>query len=173
MSDKFQMLNPRASIDMHSPEPISPSPSTPSSGSPPPEEANFNSQSYFSNLASHVTTALGRGSAGSSSSSKRRLPVSSYVTGPSDRDSKARKKSGDAGRSNSQYDGPREVASRKDKDELVDGGTVEWLRKGGLGWIAGDRPLLAGILTDLSVFYRNWRPFLRTGCQVLINLSHI
>ena len=130
---KFFIVEP--SVNMNSSEPISPSPSTPSSGSPPPEEeANFNSQSsgsYLYNLASHVTTALGRGSA-APSSSKRRLPGSSYATVLSDRDPKARKKSGDAGRSNSQYEGPREVAARKDhKDELVDGSTVEWLRRGG------------------------------------------
>jgi len=93
------------------------------------------------------------------------LPVSSYATGPSDRDSKARKKSGDAGRSNSQYDGPREVASRKDKDELVDGGTVEWLRKGGLGWvtyISGDRP---GYLLTFLSFIEIGDPFLEPGVK--------
>jgi len=134
-SNRTIQIHRRASVNMNSSEPISPSPSTPSSGSPPPEEeANFNSQSsgsYLYNLASHVTTALGRGSA-APSSSKRRLPGSSYATVLSDRDPKARKKSGDAGRSNSQYEGPREVAARKDhKDELVDGSTVEWLRRGG------------------------------------------
>jgi len=144
------MLNPRASIDMNSPEPISPSPSTPSSGSPT-EEANFNSQSstsYLSSLASQVHTALVRGSA-NSSSSKRRLPGSSHAASSSDRDTKARKKSGDAGRSNSQYEGPREITSKKDKDELVDSSTVEWLRKGGL-YIAESMSLV-GILTP-SVF---------------------
>jgi hypothetical protein len=119
---------------MNSPEPISDS--TSSTSSPPPEEATYHpssNTSYLANFTSHITSTLARttGVGGSSSSSKRRLPGSSYASGPSDRDPKARKKTGDAGRSNSQYEGgPRDISSKKDKEELVDSGTVEWLRKG-------------------------------------------
>ena len=125
---------------MNSPEPISPSVSTSSTGSPPPEEVTYHSSpnvGYLSSLTSQITSTLARttGVGGSSSSSKRRLPVSSYASGPSDRDTKARKKTGDAGRTNTQYEGgPRDVSLKKDREELVDTSTVDWLRKGDITW---------------------------------------
>ncbi|KAF9532851.1 hypothetical protein CPB83DRAFT_846480 [Crepidotus variabilis] len=112
---------------MNSPEPISPSNSTPSSGSPPPEEVNFQAQpnaGYLSNLTSHISATFGRGG----SSSKRRLPAGgSFGASGSDRDPKTRKKTGESARMGSQYDGPRDV--KKEKEELIDNSTVEWLRK--------------------------------------------
>ena len=114
---------------MNSPEAVSPSDST-SSGSPPPEEVYQSSTGYLSNLTSQITNTFAR-TTGVGGSSKRRLPGSSFAPGPSDRDPKARKKTGDAGRNNSQYEGgPREISTKKDKEELVDTGTVDWLRKG-------------------------------------------
>jgi len=105
-----------------------------SSESPPPEEVIYQSSSnagYLSNLTSHITNTLARTTGVGGSSSKRRLPGSSFASGPSDRDPKARKKTGDTGRNNSQYEGgPRDISTKKDKEELVDTGTVEWLRKG-------------------------------------------
>lgn len=122
---------------MNSPEPICPSDSTSSTGSPPPEEVAYQFSphaSYFANLTSQITSSLARtAGVGGSSSSKRRLPGSSYTSGPSDRDAKARKKTGDTGRGNPQYEGSlRDVSTKKDREELVDSGTVEWLRKGNI-----------------------------------------
>jgi len=117
---------------MNSPDLISPSDSN-SSDSPPPEEIYQSSSniSYLSNLTSHITNTLARTAGVGGSSSKRRLPGSSFASGPSDRDPKARKKTGDTGRNNSQYEGgPRDTSTKKEKEELVDTGTVEWLRKG-------------------------------------------
>ncbi len=124
-------------IAMNSPEPISPSASTSSSSSPPPEEVNLQpASSYLSSLTSHLTTTFNvRNVVGgsSSSSSKRRLPAgSTYGPGQSDRDPKTRKKTGDASRSNTLYEGLRETATKKDKEELIDSNTVEWLRRGGV-----------------------------------------
>jgi len=121
-------------IAMNSPEPISPSASTSSSGSPPPEEASLQpAPSYLSSLTSHLTTFNVRNAVGgsSSSSSKRRLPAgSTYGPGQSDRDPKTRKKTGDASRTGTLYEGLRETAPKKDKEELTDSNTVEWLRRG-------------------------------------------
>jgi len=119
----------KLTLTMNSPpDPGSPSPSTPSSGSPPPEEANFQPQSnagYLSNLTSHISATFG-----GSGASKRRLPAgASFGAASSTRDAKTRKRTTE-NRSNSQYDGPRDPAMKKEKDELIDNSTVEWLRKG-------------------------------------------
>ncbi|CAA7271007.1 unnamed protein product [Cyclocybe aegerita] len=112
------------------PEAGSPSPSTPSSGSPPPEEATFQPNtgaSYLSNLTSQITTAFG-----GSSSSKRRLPTgSSFGASSSSRDAKTRRK-GEPGRSGgSNWPGELKETggSKKEKDELIDNALVEYLRK--------------------------------------------
>lgn len=155
-------------VAMNSPEPISPSASTSSSGSPPPEEVTLQpSSGYLSSLTSHLTTAFVRNTAGgpSSSSSKRRLPAgSTYGPGQSDRDPKTRKKTCDIGsRNNTLYEGQRENVAKKDKEELIDSNTVEWLRKGVIFKI----PLRIVHLISIS---RNRGSFLRTGLQILISV---
>ncbi|KIM48587.1 hypothetical protein M413DRAFT_81723 [Hebeloma cylindrosporum] len=114
---------------MNSPPEIgSPSPSTPSSGSPPPEEAYQQipanaSSSYISNLTSHIGAAFG-----AQSSSKRRLPTgSSFGAASSSRDTKTRRRAAEPGRTGG---GPWESSSgKKEKDELIDTALVEYLRK--------------------------------------------
>jgi hypothetical protein len=115
---------------MNSPPEIgSPSPSTPSSGSPPPEEAYQQtivntSSSYISNLTSHIGAAFG-----GQSSSKRRLPTgSSFGAASSSRDTKTRRRGAEPGRT---VGGPWEPSGgKKEKDELIDMALVEYLRKG-------------------------------------------
>ncbi|KAF8237712.1 hypothetical protein L208DRAFT_1356013 [Tricholoma matsutake] len=111
------------------PEPGSPSISTPSSGSPPPDEINPQSSnaSRLMDLASHITASF-------SSSSKRRLPGgSSFGASASNRDHKTRRR-GDSGRNQAtggsagNWDGLKE--GKKEKDEnLIDSHIVEHLRK--------------------------------------------
>ena len=110
---------------MNSPGPASPSTSTPSSGSPPPEEASSyapatGSSNYLSNLTSHITATLGT----SSSSSKRRLPTGSSF-GAASRDSKTRKRA-DPGRS--AWGSGKEPGAKK--DDLLDPVLVDYLRRG-------------------------------------------
>jgi len=119
---------------MNSPDPASPSASTASSGSPPPEETSphvpTGNISYLSSLTSHITATFGGGP--NSSSSKRRLPGgSSFAAASSARDSKTRRR-GEPGRSgNTAWDGGvKESGGKKEKDELLDQGLVEYLRKG-------------------------------------------
>ena len=108
------------------PDPGSPSVSTPSSGSPPPDEINPQSSnaSRLMDLASHITSSF-------SSSSKRRLPVGSSFASSSNRDHKTRRR-GDSGRSmgasGGNWDGLKE--GKREKDELIDIHIVESLRKG-------------------------------------------
>jgi len=111
------------------PDPGSPSPSTPSSGSPPPEEVNFQpnpGSSYLANFTSHISATF------SGNSSKRRLPAgSSFGAASSARDAKTRKR-GESGRQNSSaaWEGLKESAGgKKEKDELIDNALVEYLRK--------------------------------------------
>ncbi|KDR73713.1 hypothetical protein GALMADRAFT_251521 [Galerina marginata CBS 339.88] len=110
------------------PDPGSPSPSTPSSGSPPPEEVNFqqNTSSYLANLTSHISATF------SGNSSKRRLPAgSSFGAASSARDAKTRRR-GESGRQNTSttWEGLKEsVGGKKEKDELIDNALVEYLRK--------------------------------------------
>lgn len=115
------------------PDPGSPSPSTPSSGSPPPEEVNFQpahtGRSYIENLTSQISTAFAGGS-----SSKRRLPTGSFGVGSSARDAKTRRR-GESSRQNptsTVWEGMKEATGgKKEKDELIDNALVEYLRKGG------------------------------------------
>ena len=115
------------------PDPGSPSPSTPSSGSPPPEEANFqpanSGRGYIENFTSQLSNAFG----GGSSSSKRRLPTGSFGAGSSTRDAKTRRR-GESSRQNTTtatWDGMKEASGgKKEKDELIDTALVEQLRKG-------------------------------------------
>ncbi|KAF9469388.1 hypothetical protein BDZ94DRAFT_1244331 [Collybia nuda] len=117
------------------PEPGSPSLSTPSSGSPPPEEINAQasgstSTHLMNTITSHLTSTF------SGSSSKRRLPGGSgYGASSSNRDPKTRRR-GDTGRGQggdrsgggSNWDNSKETG-RREKDDLVDNGIVEFLRK--------------------------------------------
>ena len=113
------------------PDPGSPSVSTPSSGSPPPEEVNTNpsNASRIMDLASHITSSF-------SGSSKRRLPGgSSFGSSSSNRDHKTRRR-GDSGRlaasggSSANWEGLKE--GKREKEDLIDHQIVEYLRKGRL-----------------------------------------
>ncbi|KAF8197596.1 hypothetical protein BJ912DRAFT_846159 [Pholiota molesta] len=116
------------------PDPGSPSPSTPSSGSPPPEEEAYaantaGSTNYLANLTTHIGAAF----SGSGSSSKRRLPSGAFGSGGSARDAKTRRR-GESGRAGSTTwdsgvkDGGA-TGGKKEKDELIDTALVEYLRK--------------------------------------------
>lgn len=122
---------------MNSPlEPGSSSPSTPSSGSPPPDEveqaqASSRNATTAAKLASAIATTAGP--------SKRRLPNSGFGAASNTRDAKSRKREDfGGGRERGERDkrggGDREGwvdgKGRRDKDELVDGGLVEHLRTG-------------------------------------------
>jgi len=115
------------------PDPASPATSTPSSGSPPPEEASSyvpaTASNYLSNLTSHITATFVGGSS-SSSSSKRRLPTgSTFGAASSTRELKTRKR-GEPGRSGgTAWEGIKESGGKKEKDELLDQALVEHLRK--------------------------------------------
>ena len=135
---------------MNSPDPASPTYSTPSSESPPPEEANYQpsqNPAQLAQLANQVAASLSNGgNAGSSpvgpgpsasgsapaatvaSSGKRRQPHNISVR---DRDVKSRRRepraSGSIGTWESQ--GGKE-GGRKDKEEFTDVHIVEKLRKG-------------------------------------------
>jgi hypothetical protein len=111
------------------PDPGSPSVSTPSSGSPPPDEVNTqpSGTSRLMDLASHITSSL-------SSSSKRRLPTGSSFGASSNRDHKTRRR-GDSGRhpvtggTSGNWDGLKE-GKREKEDHLIDNHIVDYLRKG-------------------------------------------
>ncbi|KAF8891368.1 hypothetical protein BD779DRAFT_1514873 [Infundibulicybe gibba] len=107
---------------MNSPlEPGSPSPSTPSSGSPPPEEVNPQASSggasHLLNLASQVTSSL------SGASSKRRLGGSGPSASTSNRDPKSRRR-GESNRGG--WDIGKDSGK---KEDLVDSSLVDQLRK--------------------------------------------
>ncbi|KAF9053137.1 hypothetical protein BJ165DRAFT_1445686 [Panaeolus papilionaceus] len=124
------------------PDPGSPSMSTESSGSPPPEEINFSldapnqessGQGYLSRLAA-LTPGISRTSEASSGGSKRRLPTgSSFGAGGSSRDAKTRRRGDSSGTGRVNWEGgmTREPSGgpRKEKDDLIDSGLVELLRK--------------------------------------------
>lgn len=125
---------------MNSPtEPGSPSPSTPSSGSPPPDELEQIQTSRGGSILGKFTNSFTGGNS-SASPSKRRLPGgSSFAAASNTRDAKTRRKEDGMGMRDrdslrerrSGGDGWADGKSRKDKDELVDGALVEHLRKGG------------------------------------------
>ncbi|KAF4614678.1 hypothetical protein D9613_002556 [Agrocybe pediades] len=121
------------------PDPGSPSSSSPSSGSPPPEEANFQppagTNSYLSNLTSHISNTFG-GGGGPSSAPKRRLPSgAAFGAAASARDAKTRRRGENSnGRQGGQmplaWDGPpKDPSGKKEKDELIDNALVDHLRK--------------------------------------------
>src|ERR1700734_3789767 len=126
---------------MNSPtEPGSPSPSTPSSGSPPPDEIEqIQADSRGGSILGKFAHSLTSGS--SSSPSKRRLPGGSgFAAASNTRDAKTRRREdgmgmGGGGRDRDRRGGDREAwqegKGRKDKDELVDGALVEHLRRSG------------------------------------------
>ena len=139
---------------MNSPEPGSPTYSTPSSESPPPEEANYQppqNAAQLAQLATQVTAGLsnsgnvgspigtgpigtGPSASGSNSaativsSSKRRQP---YNVSARDRDVKTRRREPRAGGSVGTWEsqGGKE-GGRKDKEEFIDAHVVDKLRKG-------------------------------------------
>jgi hypothetical protein len=134
------------------PDPGSPTDSTSTSGTPPPEEisqANAQTESRSSGLglfqlANQITATF-------SGSSKRRNPSggSSSTAAPL-RDSKLRRK-GDASRSTWDARGESQ-ATKKEKDELVDANIVEYLRKGRIKCYCRSHKLR-------HFLPRNWRSF--------------
>jgi hypothetical protein len=107
-------------------EPGSPAASTPSSGSPPPEEFPEESQSKSSSWASTLTNALNpRGLA----PGKRRQPPAGSSVGSSARDPKSRRREEGNVRKQSNGPGGAVWGEGKSKDELVDLALVERLRK--------------------------------------------
>ena len=116
------------------------SPESSSSGSPLPEEASpvaGSSSSYLSNFASHITT-IGNFSSGPS---KRRLPQgSSFGAASSTRDPKTRRRErGEPGRPGWEKEsgGGGNMGKKEPKDDLLDQGLVEHLRKGVLCFLLG------------------------------------
>lgn len=118
------------------PDPGSPSLSTPSSGSPPPEEINTQaSGSASAQFLNTITDRLSSTFAGGSS--KRRLPGGSgYGASSSNRDPKSRRRGdtgraqgGDRGGGGSTWETAKDT-NRREKDDLVDNSVVEYLRKG-------------------------------------------
>ena len=105
--------------------------STSSSESPPPEEvspaAGGSSSSYLSNLTSHITN-IGN----FSGPSKRRLPQgSSFGAASSTRDPKTRRRERERGEPSRPGHTAWEKEPKKEpKDDLLDQGLVEHLRKG-------------------------------------------
>ncbi|KDQ33047.1 hypothetical protein PLEOSDRAFT_1099030 [Pleurotus ostreatus PC15] len=108
------------------PEPASPSTSTPSSGSPPPEEINFQvpeSQSSGSFAAGGDRATLGPAGA----SSKRRLPAGGSFGNASSRDPKSRRR--DDPRKYGSGGGPNWAEGpKREKEDLVDQHVVDLLR---------------------------------------------
>lgn len=107
-----------------------------SSGSPPPEEVSpttGGSSSYLSNFASHITT-IGN----FSGPSKRRLPQgSSFGAASSTRDPKTRRRERERGEPSrpghtgwDKESGGGGLGKKEPKDDLLDQGLVEHLRKG-------------------------------------------
>lgn len=151
------------------PEPASPALSTPSSGSPSPEEINAtyqSSTSTTSNLLNLVTSTL-------SPSSKRRLPGSGAFGGGSSRDAKSRRRE-DPRRmavregTGGNWEG-KESSGRKEKDDLVDAHIVDWLRKG--TYNIALRSMSARLMI-VSGLYRNWRSFLRVSTVHVLQHYH-
>lgn len=116
------------------PELDSPSPSTPSSGSPPPDE---DAQMQLlgpnlTNIATHLSD-LTAAFSGGSSPSKRRLPGSSFGAVSSSRDPKTRRREESRRGGGSTYWESKEGGSgRKEKDDLIDVTVMEDLRRGEL-----------------------------------------
>ena len=128
-----------------------------SSGSPPPEDvsttAGGSSSNYLSNFASHITT-IGN----FSGPSKRRLPQgSSFGAASSSRDPKSRRRERERERGEpsrpghtgwDKESGCLPVGKKEPKDDLLDQGLVEHLRKGVFGFFFFSfLPLLACVLS--------------------------
>ena len=141
------------------------SPESSSSGSPPPEEASpvMSGSSYISNFAGHINT-IGN----FSGPSKRRLPQgSSFAAASSTRDPKTRR------RERGEPSRPGHVVWEKEsgglgkkepKDELLDQGLVEHLRKGVLLFsffflFSFFLFLLECFNVYIMIFFRDWRSF--------------
>ena len=120
---------------MNSPDHDSPA-STSSSESPPPEEV-APVTNYLSNLTSHITNI---GSLSGPSQAKRRLPPGpSFGAASSDRDHKFRRRErgGGGGGGGGERGEPSrpghtawETGKKEPKDDLLDPGLVDYLRKG-------------------------------------------
>ncbi|KAJ7574585.1 hypothetical protein C8J56DRAFT_978656 [Mycena floridula] len=102
--------------------------STPSSGSPSPEETGVSynqTGSTTSTLLNFVTSSLSPGS------SKRRMPAASHFSSASNRDSKSRRRE-DSRRGMGGGGGAwesKDLAGKRDKEELVDNQIVDYFRK--------------------------------------------
>ncbi|TFK63347.1 hypothetical protein BDN72DRAFT_775992 [Pluteus cervinus] len=112
---------------MHSPMDDSPS-STPSSGSPPPEEVTYTGPTQ--GVASQFVNLIASGFAGAA---KRRLPTGpTFASSASSasRDPKPRRRA-DPTRAGSghTWEGHSLEKGRREKDELIDNSIVEYLRK--------------------------------------------
>lgn len=136
---------------MHSPMDDSPS-STPSSGSPPPEEVAYTGANQ--GVASQFVNLITQGFAGAA---KRRLPAGTSVSTSAARDSrdpKARRRA-DPTRTGSghAWESHTLEKGRREKDELIDNNYVEYLRKRRCSlyyeWVC-----FRGLMFD---FYRDWR----------------
>jgi len=119
----LQSSLPACSRQMHSPDADSSS-SSPASESPPPEDhyQPSGAAGHILNLASHISSSF----AGSGSPSKRRLPGgSSFAAASSTRDPKSRRR--EEPRRGGTWEGKE--GGKREKDDLVDNGIVEYLRK--------------------------------------------
>ncbi|KAI6114374.1 hypothetical protein F5141DRAFT_1213544 [Pisolithus sp. B1] len=115
---------------MNSPEPSSPVSSDSSAGTPSPDDfqSPVNNRDQQRILTAVNTQQLTMGPMQSpTGSSKRRLPVGSFHEGPSLRDAKSRRREDTASGPSGQVRG--DYVSRRDKEDLVDTGLVEQLRK--------------------------------------------
>ncbi|KAH6902731.1 hypothetical protein BKA70DRAFT_1304385 [Coprinopsis sp. MPI-PUGE-AT-0042] len=120
---------------MNSPgEPISPSPSTPSSATPPNEEVGFqgtqggsDSKGFMSSLTSSLSHFAGGGS------SKRRLPAGgSFGQSSSNRDLKSRRRENTGSRmGTADWEGKQSsgAGAKRERDDLLDPHLVDYLRK--------------------------------------------
>jgi hypothetical protein len=106
-------------------DPGSPTLSTPSSGSPPPDEIPEETQksSWTSSLAHALSPRA-------SAPGKRRQPPGGGPAGPSSRDTKSRRRDEGAGRKQTGTSGWTEGKQKGDKDELVDIALADSMRKG-------------------------------------------
>jgi hypothetical protein len=115
---------------MNYPEPGSPAPSTPSSGSPPPDELPDETQIKTSSWASALAGALNPRVL---APGKRRQPPGGGPAGSSTRDAKTRRRDEGAVRKQGSS-GPGTAGwtegKQKEKDELLDVALAERMRKG-------------------------------------------
>jgi hypothetical protein len=115
---------------MDSPGPISPGLSTPSTGSPPPEEIIYqpsgeSDKGFLGSLTSQLTSFAG----GGSSSKRQRIGGSSYAATSGARDPRSRRRENSGRADTGHWDG-KGPGGKRDKDELLDQALVDYLRKG-------------------------------------------